>query len=169
MISLGHVFEIPPEPYQTANTYFIEAGPIRIGLEHREIDNQSLEESYADDESHALALKELLDGYSISDQGVSLHVCASDDGHEYLRFDCFDDMPHYHYVHKVAAGEPPKNHVVLFDRAACGDMLEWAIDRIEGHLAAMLAQAGAASLARNLDCAALARAAAQLRSIAIAN
>ena len=166
MIELGHVYEIPPEPYVEASTYFIQAGPVRIGLEYRAINNATLEDSFSNNAGHALALKELLDGRSVTDRGTSLHVCASDDGHEYLRFDCFDETPHYHYNHKVAVGEAPRNHVVLFDRAACGDMFEWAIDRIAYYLPAMLTQAGAVNLAQELDKAALIDAASQLRTLA---
>ncbi len=68
------------------------------------------------------------------DKGVSLHVCAVDPAHEFLRFDVFDDDPHYHYVDTSGTA----NRVVAFDEVAHGDMLPWALDRLRSHLPAML-------------------------------
>ena len=49
-----------------------------------------------------------------ADEGVSLHVIDASDAHEYLRFDMFDDEPHYHYIHKPDDGSIV-NNVIDFD------------------------------------------------------
>ncbi len=73
------------------------------------------------------------------------------DGYEYLRFDIFDDDPHYHYIHKTAPGAEIINNVVGYDRVALGDMLTWTLERLRTRLATMLAEAGAGELARRVD------------------
>ncbi len=45
------------------------------------------------------------------------------DGHEYLRFDAFDDDPHYHYVQPTG----DHNQVVTFDADADGPVLPWVL------------------------------------------
>ena len=67
---------------------------------------------------------------------MSLHVRATDTGHEYLRFDCFDNEPHYHYIHDST--DPYINNVVVYDPFACGDMLPFAIGCLRTRLAEML-------------------------------
>ena len=49
-----------------------------------------------------------------TDEGISVHVVSVADDHEYLRFDMFEQEPHYHYIHR--SGEV--NNVVEFDRVA---------------------------------------------------
>jgi hypothetical protein len=84
-------------------------------------------------------------GYS--DVGVSIHVLAADDGHEYLRFDVFDGDPHYHYIRP--SGD--HNQVIGYDAAANGDMLPWAIGCLTTRLADMLREAGGGEVAARLN------------------
>jgi hypothetical protein len=49
-----------------------------------------------------------------ADEGVTIHVFDASDGHEYLRFDVFDDEPHYHYIHRTV-GDTVVNNVIDFD------------------------------------------------------
>ncbi|HEU4428529.1 MAG TPA: hypothetical protein VFT98_07225 [Myxococcota bacterium] len=97
---------------------------------------------------------------------MSLHVCGADDGHEYLRFDCFEREPHYHYSHRVAPGATAVNHWVPFDRAACGDMLAWALERIRSRLPEMLREARGEHLLPKLEPAAIARALREVERLA---
>ncbi|HLX88537.1 MAG TPA: hypothetical protein VKR22_08815, partial [Acidimicrobiales bacterium] len=83
-----------------------------------------------------------------TDEGVSIHVNGTADGHEYLRFDVFDAEPHYHYNHP---GEPVVNNVVEFDAVANGDMLDWALDCLRTRLPSMLAEAGGGDLVAAID------------------
>jgi hypothetical protein len=86
-----------------------------------------------------------------ADEGVSLHVNGTADGHEYLRFDVFDGEPHYHYVHRVPEGADPVNQVCDYDVNAHGDMLTWALDCIRTRLPQMLPHAGGADLVGQID------------------
>ena len=66
---------------------------------------------------------------------------------EYLRFDCFDEDPHYHYV----SYERRTNEMVHLEPAAMGDPLEWALDRIRTRLPQMLRRAGGEGLAERVN------------------
>jgi hypothetical protein len=163
---LGFVYDIPPEPLDAGRTRFVAAGAIRVGVERRAIDDASLRASFAADEALASRLEGVLGGRAIADGGVSLHVCGAEDGHEYLRFDCFEREPHYHYSHRVALGAPAVNHWVPFDRAACGEMLPWALERIRSHLPEMLREAHGEALVPLLDPAAIGRALVEIERLA---
>jgi hypothetical protein len=64
-----------------------------------------------------------------------------------VRFDCFDDVPHYHYLDPRAT----RNMVVEFDTVANGPMPAWALQTIGARLPEMLAHAGATNLASSVD------------------
>jgi hypothetical protein len=137
---------IPPVEEQTA---WFEAGPIRIGVEYRVLTDEvaaasRLEAASGDERGQTSGL---------DDRGVALHVCAEQDGawREFLRFDCFDDDPHYHYVSWRARA----NEMIQLDPVADGDPLVWALERIRTRLPQMLARAGAADVAARIDFAAL--------------
>lgn len=149
-LSLGVVYSIPPQPADEASTRWIDAGPITIGVEYRELDPESLLETYADNPQ---SMEELLraGGATFTDEGVSLHVKSAEDGHEYLRFDVFEGEPHYHYIRKASAGEEVSNHIIPFDVAAHGDMFEWALRCLRERLPAMLREVSADGLLLDLD------------------
>jgi hypothetical protein len=84
---------------------------------------------------------------TVDDNGVSIHVFDTESRHEYLRFDCFRNGPHYHYIER----DSPKQTIVEFDAIAHGDMVEWTLTRIDRGLTAMLCHAGAPQLAEQLD------------------
>ena len=83
-----------------------------------------------------------------AEQGPSVHVFGDVDGveEEILRFDCFDQTPHYHYGFSYI--DQPQ---VMIDPAATGDPLEWVCGRIETRLAEMLEKAQAGHLAASCD------------------
>ena len=148
MIHAGKVHPVPPEPHDPAQTTMVAAGTVTIGVEYREIDVASLSKSF-----QKLGLKdeflETIDDPNLADRGVSLHVFGPD-GHEYLRFDCFEDGPHYHYNHKTADGSA-YNHQVLFDPVSNGDELTWALNCLRTRLPEMLAEAHGEDVAAALD------------------
>jgi hypothetical protein len=81
---------------------------------------------------------------------VSLHVCGAGDGGaalELLRFDCFEEDPHYHYV----SWREKSNEMLHIDPVADGDPLAWALERIRTRLPQMLERAGAADVAARVD------------------
>lgn len=145
---IGTVYAMAPQPPVPEDTRYVDAGSLRIGVEYRQVNPENLEDTYAHDPVQLAELHERSPEGGFTDRGLSLHVVAAADGHEYLRFDIFDDEPHYHYNHP---GQPVVNNVVQYDAAANGDMLDWALDRLEHHLPAMLAEAGGAQIATTVD------------------
>lgn len=147
-ISLGTRYDVDPIPPEDANTRYLEAGPLRVGVEFRHLTDDILDAGFADG-----AAKAIIDDArpeAIDDQGFSIHVFDAATGGEHLRFDMFDGDPHYHYI-------VPGSHNVLipFDEAAFGDMLTWALECLRSRLPAMLRQAEAAELAERVDQAAV--------------
>ena len=148
---IGKVYNIPPQPPAPENTRYLPAGAITFGIEYRDVDPESLAATYADDAAHLAELEEKSPEGGFSDEGVSIHVCGTDDGHEYIRFDVFDDEPHYHYIHRTRDGAEVVNNVIDFDTTAHGEMLPWAIERLRTRLPAMLTEAEGAHLVSDLD------------------
>lgn len=146
---IGKVYNLPPQPPVAENTRYLAAGALTFGVEYRELDPESLVATYEDNPAHLAELQERSPVGGFSDEGVSIHVCATDDGREYVRFDVFDDEPHYHYVHHT--GDDIVNNVIDFDTVAHGEMLPWAIDALRRRLPAMLTEAGGAHLVPELD------------------
>jgi len=156
-LSLGVVYAIPPQPADEASTRWIDAGPISIGVEYRELDPESLLASYEDKPQ---SMEELLKagGATFTDEGVSFHVKSSQNDHEYLRFDVFIGDPHYHYIRNASETEPISNHIIPFDVAAHGEMFEWTLRCLRERLPAMLAEVDAEDLVADLDPSRLAKA-----------
>lgn len=149
--TVGAVYGIPPQPPVTANTRVLDAGVLRIGVEYRDVDQDALRATYAENPAHLAELEEKSPVGGFADEGVSVHVYGADDGHEYLRFDLFDGEPHYHYNHRPGPDGEVVNNVVPFDATAGGDMLGWAFERLRTRLPNMLAKAGGGHLADELD------------------
>jgi hypothetical protein len=135
---IGKVYGIPPQPPFDENTTYLPAGALTIGVEYRNVDPENLVDTYKDNPEYLAELLEKSPAGGFTDEGVSIHVCATDGGHEYLRFDVFDDDPHYHYIH---AGDEVVNNVIDFDVLAHGEMLTWVIERLRTRLPEMLPHA----------------------------
>jgi hypothetical protein len=148
---IGKVYNIPPQPPAPENTRYLPAGALTFGVEYRGVDPESLAEAYAKDPAQLAELEENSPEGGFSDEGVSIHVCGTDDGHEYVRFDVFDDEPHYHYIHRTPNGAEVVNNVIDFDTAAHGEMLPWAIECLRTRLPAMLTEAEGRHLVSQLD------------------
>jgi hypothetical protein len=129
---------IPPVP---EHTFSVAAGPLSIGVEFRHVDAAIIDATYGGG-AVRLAADDTPQPPILHDRGASVHVCDGATGAEYLRFDLFEDDPHYHYIH-------PGEHqlVVPFDRAASGDMLAWTLARLSTRIRQMLECAGAPDLA----------------------
>jgi hypothetical protein len=137
---------IPPVESQTT---WIDAGAVKIGVEYR-----LLTDAIAAANEVIAAAGATLEAASVSspvpldDRGVSLHVFSAGDApQEYLRFDCFDEDPHYHYI----SWRGMSNEMIHLDPIADGDPLAWALERIRTRLPQMLARAGAEEVAARLD------------------
>ena len=146
----GHVtkYDLMPLPPVEAHTAWFEAGPIAIGVEYRLLDDAiaaAAEKQAAVGSAGSAAAA----ATGLDDRGVSLHVCGVEGGArlEYLRFDCFQEDPHYHYV----SWPTRMNHMLHLDPVAEGDPLAWALERIRTRLREMLGRAGAGELAARVD------------------
>jgi hypothetical protein len=148
----GKLYAIPPQPPVDEHTHRLHAGNLTFGVEYRTVDPSSLQETYSGNDAHLAELFERWPGGGFTDEGVSIHVWGTDDGHEYLRFDVFVDDPHYHYNRpRSGDGDDIVNNVIDFDTVALGDMLTWVLDRLGTRLGPMLAEAGGAHLVDALD------------------
>jgi hypothetical protein len=121
----------------------VDAGPLVFGVEPREINDAVFDEHFDADARATTTIAELRVGAGTDDGGVSVHVFDAATMTEHLRFDCFEENPHYHYQC------PGADHVVVtYDSAAHGPMEEWVVERVRsGRLSAMLRHGGAPDLA----------------------
>ena len=87
---IGKVYGIPPQPPVEDRTHRVAAGAVTLGVEYRALDPESLRATYADNPEHLAELEARSPDGGFTDEGVSLHVWGTDDGHEYVRFDVFD-------------------------------------------------------------------------------
>ena len=117
----------------------LSAGPLRFVVEARHLDDQAVSGNLGDESVDGD--EELFDDY-----GPTLHVYGEDDGIEHLRFDCFADKPHYHYV----LGDGAVNTVCRIDQFAEGDVIEWTIGRLRERLPEMLEHCGRTVLAEKV-------------------
>ncbi len=144
---VGTVYQVQPQPPEEADTQWFEAGAVVLGVEYRDVDPAALEATYADDPEAWAEIVENSPEGGFVDTGVSLHVRGADDGHEYLRFDLFDDEPHYHYVRP--SGD--HNNVVHFDPVAGGDVFDFAFTCLRERLVGMLRHAHGDAVADAVD------------------
>jgi hypothetical protein len=122
-----------PIPPMKQNMEVYEAGAISIGVEFRVLNNAVV---------RALGLGEIAASNAypeLDDHGVSLHVFVhtSEGNHERLRFDCFQNDPHYHYL-----SLPNKTQdVIHLDCTVIGDPVAWALTMLRTRLVPMLLRA----------------------------
>lgn len=132
----GNRYDVLPIPMIPAHCHPVDAGPVRFVVESRSLTNAILDETYAGIEMPHFDI-------AFDDHGASLHVCGADDGLEYLRFDCFEHEPHYHYIeHDKGA-----NVIVRIDEVAVGDPIDFTLRCVREHLPEMLDNAGQPALA----------------------
>ena len=142
-------YSVMPIPPVEAHTAWFEAGSLRIGVEYRVLTDAVA----AANQLSAASGDERGETAALDDRGVSLHVSGQQDGEwrEFLRFDCFVEDPHYHYVSWRAQA----NEMIHLDPVADGDPLGWALERLRTRLPQMLARAGAPDVAERVDFGAL--------------
>jgi hypothetical protein len=135
-----------PLPHVPEDTTYFEAGALSFGVEFRELKEKNVRRALALESPDARPPVDfsLLD----SDGGVSIHVFASQNLDEYLRFDCFATTPHYHYVWP---GSSPHHVRIIYDTAANGDMLTWSFAALRDRLGPLLDVVGASALLRAID------------------
>lgn len=144
---MGTTYHVQPIPPIEENTVRVEAGPVTFGLEMRELNGAIVSDFYEDRSDGAVALEAVAKNPELADGGPSIHVFSTADGLEYLRFDCFDKGPHYHYIH------PHEDFQVVneMDPVANGDSFEWAVGRLRARLPDMLRESGGETLANAIE------------------
>jgi hypothetical protein len=130
----GIRFDRAPIPMDEEHCIPVDAGPVQFVVESRRLTNDVIDNTYHGDFYPKVAF---------DDGGATLHVCGAADGLEYLRFDCFENEPHYHYIDNAAG----TNTVVRIDELAVGDPVEFSLNCVEHHLADMLRNCGVDTLA----------------------
>jgi hypothetical protein len=131
----GIRYEVMPIPMVPEHCIPVAAGPVQLVVESRHLTNQILHDTYAGNEEVETAIH-------FDDFGASLHVCGPD-GLEHLRFDCFENEPHYHYIEQSNQA----NTIVRIDELAVGDPIEFSLSCVAQHLPDMLRHTGAGELA----------------------
>ena len=138
-------YDVMPIPPVEAQTEYIDAGTLRFGVEYRRLTDAIAAGAAVETASGG----DKADVESFDDRGVSIHVFGNDEAGclEYLRFDCFVEDPHYHYV----SWKDHSNEMLHLDPVADGDPLRWALERIRTRLPQMLERAGAGHIAARVD------------------
>jgi hypothetical protein len=150
---VGEHYPILPIPWIPQQTEMVPAGVLTIGVGYRVLD-EAIAKAYLDEVGYRRD-----DGmggertYQFRDAGVCLHVLGpardgeSDELVEYLRLDCFDDEPHYHYVYNEEGAQDR----VFLDPTVDGDPMEWALERVRTRMPDVLRKVGAPRLAQQID------------------
>jgi hypothetical protein len=131
----GNRYDVMPIPMVQEHCVPVDAGAVQLVVESRQLTNQILSDTYSSGEAPEAHLH-------FDDGGASLHVCGPD-GLEYLRFDCFENEPHYHYIEQ----QNQANVIVRIDELAVGNPIDFTLRCISDHLADMLRNTGASDLA----------------------
>ncbi|MGO4200524.1 hypothetical protein AB4Z09_01960 [Rhodococcus sp. TAF43] len=135
---LGRSFDVMPIPMDLEHCVEVPAGPLTFVVESRRLTDEAIN-SNARDRGRPDATYDS----GIDDGGACVHVLGTADRLERLRFDCFDNEPHYHYIHQ----SEQVNVVVRFDQFAEGDPREWTLERLRSRLPHMLEHLGSVGLA----------------------
>ena len=150
-MTVGQRYPILPIPWIPEHTEMIPAGVLTIGVGHRVLD-EATAKAYLDEVGYVRERSD--DGaertYMGRDAGVCIHVLGPDrEGElvEYLRLDCFDDEPHYHYVYNDERAQDR----VFMDPTLEGDPMEWALERLRTRMPEVLVKVGAPELAAQVD------------------
>jgi hypothetical protein len=112
-------------PIMQQHTRWFDAGPISIGVEAR-------------------ALGESADQMV---RGPSIHVCNADRSEEYVRFDAFGWVAHYHYI----LNDEDHNILWGYDPDVNGPMIPWAVSALRDRLPTLLRNAKRPELAAEIE------------------
>jgi hypothetical protein len=130
----GNRYDRLPIPMVAEHCMAVDGGAVQLVVESRRLTNEIIADTSRDGVEPEIPF---------DDFGATLHVCGTTDGLEHLRFDCFENEPHYHYIEQANGA----NTVVRIDELAVGDPLEFSLACVEHHLPNMLRQCGVADLA----------------------
>jgi hypothetical protein len=143
---------LPVRPFME-HTVCVAAGAVTFGVEYRHLDEAAILAEYGPDARSRFGGRRPAGmAEVVEEDGVALHVFDTATGDERLRFDCFDDAPHYHLL----APAESCNTVIEHDAAALGPLLDWAVAEMRARLPGLLREAGADRVADRVDAAAVA-------------
>ena len=92
----GNRYDQLPIPMVTEHCIPVDAGAVQLVVESRTLTNDIIDGAFDGIVDAAIPF---------DDFGATLHVCGTADGLEYLRFDCFENEPHYHYIEQASRRE----------------------------------------------------------------
>jgi hypothetical protein len=127
----GNRYDQLPIPMVTEHCIPVDAGAVQLVVESRKLTNEIIKGTFRDAADAQIVF------------GATLHVCGTADGLEHLRFDCFENEPHYHYIEQASGA----NTLVRIDELAVGDPIDFSLACIEHHLPDMLRHCGVGGLA----------------------
>ena len=130
----GNRYDQLPIPMVMEHCIDVDAGAVQLVVERRRLTNEIIAAA-----SHDGVEAEI----PFDDAGATLHVCGTADSLEHLRFDCFENEPHYHYIEQANGA----NTVVRIDELAVGDPIDFSLACVEHHLPDMLRHCGVDDLA----------------------
>jgi hypothetical protein len=130
----GNRYDRLPIPMVEEHCIAVDGGAVQLVVESRRLTNEILADTFQGAVDPVVVF---------DDHGATLHVLGTDDGLEHLRFDCFEQEPHYHYIDQGAV----TNTVVRIDELAVGDPIEFSLACVEEHLPDMLSNCGVPALA----------------------
>lgn len=136
--SLGRSYDVMPIPMDPEFCIEVPSGPLTFVVESRRLTDHDINTNAVD-----RGRPDATFDTGIDDGGACIHVQSTSDSLEHLRFDCFDNEPHYHYIDNSAQA----NVVVRFDQFAEGDPLSWTLGRLRNRLPHMLDHLGLTELA----------------------
>ncbi|HEU5149707.1 MAG TPA: hypothetical protein VFU19_04380 [Iamia sp.] len=142
---LGTRYDTVPIPPLPENTTWYDAGAVRLGIEYRHLTDDIVDAAFAARPDEA-AVVDAARPALLDDEGWSLHVVDGATDEEWLRFDMFDDGPHYHYI---VPGQ--YNLSIDIDTNALGEPIPWALGAVRDRVATMLRYAGNEDLAAKVD------------------
>ena len=147
-VVVGMIVHRDPVPPIPENTRMVDAGAVSFGIEYRFIGKDVAVAHYGKEEFERIREenKDFMTPGEEEDDGVSIHVFG-DDGVEYLRFDCFSDFPHYHYLMPRESWQ----RVVTFDALAHGDMLDWTLGALRSQLDPLMRESGGGNFVDRID------------------
>lgn len=120
----GQTFTFMPIPMIESNAEWIDAGPVSFAVEVR-------------------VLAGMDEAAGAGAGGGTIHVFSADHKEEWVRFDCFEDEPHYHYLDQ----RRKLNTVWTYDDGVNGPMGPWAVSVLRRNLPSILRSAGADDIA----------------------
>lgn len=124
----GQTFTFMPIPMIEKNAEWFDAGPVSFAVEVR-------------------VLAGMDEAAGAGAGGGTIHVFSPDHQEEWVRFDCFDDEPHYHYLDQ----RQKLNTVWTYDEGVNGPMAPWAVSVLRTNLPSILRTAGAGELAGRVE------------------